>query len=396
VIYARNFTDIDDKIMTAAAEEGVAIDALAQRYADAYDQDVAALGNLPPDLAPRATDHIPGMIAMIETLIADGHAYAAEGHVLFAVETDPDYGALSHRSIDDMIAGARVEVAPYKRHPADFVLWKPSSDEQPGWNSPWGRGRPGWHIECSAMIEQHLGETIDIHGGGRDLAFPHHENELAQSRCAHHGTPFVRYWLHNGMLTNDGEKMSKSLGNFVTIAELLEDWDGEVLRYALLSGHYRSPLSWSGSLLEQARASLDRLYGALRDAGDPTDDAEPYPAEPDPDLLACLDDDLNTPEALAVLHRLAASVRRDGTPDAALRLRASASRLGLLERSAREYFHGGADGPDESQVETIIAARQEARAARDFARADALRDELLAMGIELEDTAEGPRWKRVR
>jgi cysteinyl-tRNA synthetase len=391
VIYARNFTDIDDKIMTAAAEEGIAIDQLARRYADAYDEDVAALGNLPPDLAPRATEHIPGMIAMIETLIADGHAYEAEGHVLFAVETDPDYGALSHRSIEDMIAGARVEVAPYKRHPADFVLWKPSTADQAGWDSPWGRGRPGWHIECSAMIEQHLGETIDLHGGGRDLAFPHHENELAQSRCAHHGAPFVRYWLHNGMLDHDGEKMSKSLGNFVTIAELLENWDGEVLRYALLSGHYRSPLNWSGSLLEQARTSLDRLYGALRDAGDPVGDGDP-----DPDLLACLDDDLNTPEALAVLHRLAASVRRDGTPDAALRLRASAARLGLLERTARDYFHGGAAGPEESEIEKIIAARQEARAARDFARADALRDELLAMGIELEDTPQGPRWKRVR
>ncbi len=328
VVYARNFTDIDDKIMAAADAEGTDIAELSARYADAYDTDVRALGNIDPDLAPRATEHIAEMLAMIGELIDKGHAYAAEGHVLFAVESDPDYGALSKRSLDDMIAGARVEVAPYKRHPADFVLWKPSTDDQPGWDSPWGRGRPGWHIECSAMIDKHLGTGIDIHGGGRDLAFPHHENELAQSRCAHGDADFVRFWLHNGMLTLDGEKMSKSLGNVVTVAGLLERWDGEVLRYALLSGQYRSPLVWNEALLEQARASLDRIYGSLRDAGEPDlgepdlgepDLGEPDPGEPvaadgtpDPAFLAALEDDLNTPEALAALHRLAGELRQAG------------------------------------------------------------------------------------
>ncbi|HSG87810.1 MAG TPA: cysteine--tRNA ligase [Pseudomonadales bacterium] len=399
VVYARNFTDIDDKIMAAADAEGVDITTLTNRYADAYDEDMATLGNLPPDLKPRATAHIDEMLAMIETLIAGGHAYEAEGHVLFAVESDPAYGTLSRRSVEDMIAGARVEVAPYKRHPADFVLWKPSTTAQTGWDSPYGRGRPGWHIECSAMIEKHLGTDIDIHGGGRDLAFPHHENELAQSRCAHPGHRFVGYWLHNGMLNMDGEKMSKSLGNFVTVQALGEHWDGEVLRYALLSGHYRSPLSWSDALLEQAHASLERLYGALRDAGDPAA-ADDDPA-PDPQFLEALEDDLNTPEALAALHRLAAELRRaepDLRPRAAATLRASARLLGLLQRPAAAFFQGDGDaaGLDEAEIERRIEARREARAQRDFARADGIRDALLEAGIELEDGADGTRWKRVR
>lgn len=407
VVYARNFTDIDDKIMAAADSEGVAIATLTERYADGYDEDVEALGNLPPDLKPRATEHVAEMIAMIETLIERGHAYVAEGHALFAVESDPDYGSLSHRSIEDMIAGARVEVAPYKRHPADFVLWKPSTPEQPGWDSPFGRGRPGWHIECSAMIDKHLGASIDIHGGGRDLAFPHHENELAQSRCAHPGHRFVRYWLHNGMLTADGEKMSKSLGNFVTVAELRERWDGEVIRYALLSGHYRSPLSWSEAMLDQARAALARLYGALRDAGDPVTATETAAdMEIDPVVLAALDDDLNTPQALAGLHALAGALRR--TTNAAeqariaARLRAAGALLGFLQRPAAAFFQGGteaaadADGLSPEEIETRIEARRAARAARDFARADAIRSELEEAGIELEDTAQGTRWNRVK
>ena len=396
VVYARNFTDIDDKIMAAAKAEGTGVETLAGRYADAYDEDVRALGNLDPDLAPRATGHIDEMLAMIENLVASQHAYVAEGHVLFAVESDPDYGVLSRRSVEDMIAGARVEVAPYKRHPADFVLWKPSTPDQPGWDSPFGRGRPGWHIECSAMIDRHLGRSIDIHGGGRDLAFPHHENELAQSRCAHGDGDFVGYWLHNGMLTLDGEKMSKSLGNIVTVQELLERWDGEVLRYGLLSGQYRSPLVWNESLLEQARASLDRLYGSLRDAGDP----EATDTPPDDGFMAALEDDLNTPGALAELHRLAGELRQAGDDAArgaaAARLRASAGLLGLLERPAEDWFRSAptTSGPADEEIERLIDERRTARADRDFARADAIRDELAAAGIELEDTAEGTRWRR--
>ena len=398
VRYARNFTDIDDKIMAAAQREGTSSAELADRYAEAYVEDVRALGVLDPDLEPRATQHIDEMCSMIQTLADGGHAYAAEGHVLFSVESDAAYGTLSNRSLEDMIAGARVEVAPYKRHPADFVLWKPSSDDQPGWDSPWGRGRPGWHIECSAMIDAHLGRRIDIHGGGRDLCFPHHENELAQSRCAHGlgEAPWVGWWLHNGMLTLDGEKMSKSVGNIVTVRELLERWDGEVLRYALLSGHYASPLVWNEALLEQARASLDRLYGSLRDAGDPMPSAAEA-AAPDPAVVAALDDDLATPIALAELHRIAGELRRSGAPEDARRLRASAEDLGLLERTAQQWFQGTAgseDGPSDAEIDALVAERRDARAQRDFARADEIRDTLAAAGIELEDTADGTRWLR--
>jgi cysteinyl-tRNA synthetase len=401
VVYVRNVTDIDDKINAAAQERGEPIATLADRFTAAYEEDVAALGVLEPDVVPRATHHIPEIIEMIGQLIELGHAYAADGHVLFHVPSDPDYGSLSHRSLEDMVDGARVEVAPYKQDPKDFVLWKPSNAEQPGWDSPWGRGRPGWHIECSAMIEKHLGRVIDIHGGGSDLTFPHHENEAAQSRCAHRSTEYVRYWLHNGMLTMGQEKMSKSLGNVVTIHDLRGRYAGEVLRYALLSAQYRSPLAWSEALLEQHRASLDRLYGALADDGNATSTShggrpiDEYPAA----VVSALCDDLNTPEALAAMHQIASDINRADNATDRRRLQdqllAGGWLLGLLTRSADEHFQ--ARSPiDPARIEERIAAREQARAARDYAGADAIRDELLALGIELEDTREGTRWKVVQ
>ncbi len=401
VVYVRNITDIDDKINRAALENGEPISALADRFTDAYEQDLTDLGVLPPTEVPRATHHIPEIIRMIEQLIASGHAYAADGHVLFHVPSDPAYGSLSRRSLEDMIDGARVEVAPYKRDPKDFVLWKPSTDELPGWDSPWGRGRPGWHIECSAMIEKHLGKVIDIHGGGSDLTFPHHENEAAQSRCAHGSADYVRYWLHNGMLTMGQEKMSKSLGNVVTIRDLRARHSGEVLRYALLAAQYRSPLAWSEELLKQHRASLDRLYGALDAASNETSSAyaglavDRYPSP----VLDALADDLNTPEALAALHQLAGDVHRAEDEKSRRTLRsqllAGGWLLGLLTQTRERYFKSESR-LDPSYIEARIAARNEARASRDFAGADAIREALLAEGIELEDTREGTRWKVIQ
>lgn len=313
VTYVRNITDVDDKIIAAARDSGEPIDRITARTAEAYASDMAALGALPPDREPRATAHIPQMVAMIERLIAAGHAYAAEGHVLFGVPSWSDYGRLSRRPRDEQIAGARIEVAPYKRDPADFVLWKPSTDDMPGWDSPWGRGRPGWHIECSAMAETHLGETFDIHGGGMDLIFPHHENEIAQSTCAHGGASMANYWMHNGFLTIDDEKMSKSLGNFHTVHDLLKTWPGEAIRLVLLSAHYRQPLDFSEDALREARRRLDRFYSALRDTDWAADDSETgADAEPDARILAALEDDLNTAETLSVL-----SERLDALNDAA-------------------------------------------------------------------------------
>jgi cysteinyl-tRNA synthetase len=373
VIHAANVTDIEDKIMAAAAAEGVPIDTITERYSRFYFDDLAALGVPRPDLVPLATQTIPEMIGMIERLIAAGHAYEAEGHVLFDVPSWPEYGLLSGRSMDEMIAGARVDVAPYKRSPADFVLWKPSTPEQPGWESPWGRGRPGWHIECSAMIEKHLGETIDIHGGGLDLEFPHHENEIAQSRCAHSGAPLARYWMHNGMLSMAEAKMSKSVGNVVSIGELLErGHDGEVLRFALLSAQYRQPLEWSDSLLAQSKATLDRLYRAAGDA---------EPSQADSGVVEALSDDLNTPLALARLSAI----------DDPAALKASGALLGLLTRTTDQWFRGG---EDDSAIEALIARRAEAKKNRDFASADRIRDELKAQGIVLEDTASGTTWRK--
>ncbi|AKS41482.1 cysteine--tRNA ligase [Wenzhouxiangella marina] len=394
VVYARNITDVDDKINQSAADQGVSIDVISKRYTEAYHEDMDALGVQRPTVEPRATDHIDGIIAMIERLIDGGHAYEAEGHVLFDVESFADYGQLSRRDMREMIAGARVEVAPFKRNPADFVLWKPSSEDQPGWDSPWGRGRPGWHIECSAMSAAHLGEVIDIHGGGQDLIFPHHENEIAQSRCAHGSERFARYWMHNGFVTVEKRKMSKSLGNTLIVHELLKQWPGEALRYVLLSAHYRQPLDWSDAVLEQAVTTLDRLYGLLRDHPAKT----AAKVEPDPDVVAALEDDLNTPTALAALNGLARELARAEEarrPALAARLRASGALLGLLQAVPDAWFaQRQADTDiDEAEIQRLIEARKQARENRDFAEADRIRDQLADQGILLKDGPEGTSWE---
>lgn len=395
VIYARNITDVDDKINAAATASGVPIEVITRRYTEAFHADMAAIGADAPDVEPRATAHIGEIIAMCEQLIAGGHAYAAEGHVLFDVASYADYGQLSRRSVREMIAGARVDVAPYKRNPADFVLWKPSDATLPGWESPWGRGRPGWHIECSAMSATHLGETLDIHAGGNDLMFPHHENEIAQSTCAHGGRQFARYWLHNGFVTCEGRKMSKSLGNVLLIDELRRSHPPEVLRYLLMSAHYRQPLDWSERALEQARSTLDRLYAAMRELKD----VEPAEA-PAEAIEAALADDLNTPKALAELNQLARDAQKAEGPAARAlakgRLLDAARWLSLLQVDVDGWFGAGsADDPLAAQVEALLVERQAARKARDFARADAIRAELTALGVSIEDTPQGPRWSRV-
>ncbi|KAB2898235.1 MAG: cysteine--tRNA ligase [Dokdonella sp.] len=400
VVYARNITDVDDKINAAAREAGVPIEVITSGYAKAYSEDMARLGADPADLTPHATAHIAPIIAMCERLIAAGHAYAAEGHVLFDVASFPAYGALSGRSVEDMIAGARIEVAPYKKNPADFVLWKPSTPDLPGWDSPWGRGRPGWHIECSAMAATHLGQTIDIHAGGNDLMFPHHENEIAQSTCAHGGKPFARYWLHNGMLTFDGRKMSKSLGNVLVLHELLDQYPGEVLRLVLLKAHYRQPLDWSDAALAQARATLDGWYTLLRDLAHVEVDASERVAPAAVEAALC--DDLNTPEAFAILAGLAAAAR--SAPAGAEQRRAKAALLGaadllgILQQDPEDWFKQdlGTAALDAAEIQRRVDARVAAKQARDFASADRIRAELLALGVVIEDTAQGPRWKVVK
>ncbi len=397
VTFARNFTDVDDKINAASIESGKPIGEITERFKRAYNEDMGALGVLPPDVEPCATDHIGEMIAMIETLIDTGHAYEAEGHVLFDVESYPDYGQLSRRNLREMIAGSRVEVAPYKKSAHDFVLWKPSTPELPGWDSPWGRGRPGWHIECSAMAEKHLGNTIDIHAGGQDLVFPHHENELAQSRCAHGGADFARYWLHNGFLSIDHEKMSKSLGNVLLVHDLVKEVPGEIIRLALLSAHYRQPLDWSDETLESAKRMLDRLYGALR--GVVVSPAARAAAEPPAPLVAALEDDLNTPKAMAELFVVARELNKaeSGSEREALAatMLAAGDLLGLLGQDPEAWFSGDAgDGLDAATIESLIAERAAAKSNRDFSAADAIRDRLAADGVRIEDGPDGTTWRR--
>jgi len=398
VTYVRNITDIDDKINAAAEESGVPIEVVARRHAADYHADMEALKVLPPDVEPYATHHLAEMIAMIETLIEGGHAYEAAGHVLFRVSSFADYGMLSRRDRRQLLDGARVEVAPYKEDPGDFVLWKPSSANQPGWESPWGRGRPGWHIECSAMAAAHLGETIDIHGGGNDLIFPHHENEIAQSTCAHNGAAFSRYWLHNGFVNVDHTKMSKSLGNVVLVHDLLEQQPGEVVRLALLSAHYRQPLDWSGDVLAEARRKLDRLYNALLNVSGWQNTWASTPLAPD--FVTALEDDINTPRALAALFSLAREINRLGdSPEAielARQLRASAEIVGLLEEDPAKWlaYDAAPADIDVQQVDELVASRNAARAERDFAAADRIRDQLLDMGIVIEDSRDGTRWRR--
>jgi cysteinyl-tRNA synthetase len=394
VVYARNITDVDDKISQAAIDQGVPIGTVTDKFTAIYHQDMDALGALRPTLEPRATAHVGEMLAMIGRLIEGGCAYAAEGHVLFDTQSFPDYGQLSGRSLDDMIAGARVEVAPYKRHPADFVLWKPSKPGEPVWDGPWGPGRPGWHIECSAMVEKTLGPSIDIHGGGHDLIFPHHENEIAQSRCADHSPVYARYWVHNGFLTMDAEKMSKSLGNVRLVHELVKRTPGEALRWALLSGHYRAPLDWTDDLITQSRKSLDRLYGVLLrnvDIG-----ADPQ-AQPPPAFMEALLDDLNTPRALAEMFALAkeldAAEGIGAKHEAKSALLAAGRLLGFLQVEPAAWFEGGADAALKAKVEALLAARIEARQAKDWATADRIRDELTALNIVVMDGPQGATWR---
>ena len=383
VVYARNITDIDDKMMAAAKERGIKTLDVAAEFEAAYLADMGALGVMAPDIDPHCTHHVPEMIAMAETLIAKGHAYEAEGHVLFSVPSFDDYGNLSRRSRDEQVAGARVEVAPFKRDPADFVLWKPSSDDQDGWESPWGRGRPGWHLECSAMAEKHLGDVIDIHGGGADLKFPHHENEIAQSRCAHGADAFARYWMHNGFVNVDAEKMSKSIGNVLLARDLLNEAPGEAIRWALLSAHYRQPLDWSDTLLNQSKRNLDRLYRTMD--GLP----EGATAEPPAAVLAALEDDLNTPAAFAALFQFARTAK---TAEDRAAIRAAGDLLGVLQETPSEWLSGGAK-VDPAEIERLIEERLEARKSKDFATADRIRDELAAKGVVLEDGAGGTTWR---
>lgn len=398
VTYVRNITDVDDKIIKKSQESGEPINVITEKTSRFFHEDIAELNALPPDIEPRATQHIPEMIDLVKRLVENGYAYEAEGHVLFSVSKMKNYGALSGRSMDEMIAGARVEVAPYKKEPADFILWKPSDKTQPGWDSPWGFGRPGWHLECSAMSSKYLGETFDIHGGGQDLIFPHHENEIAQSCCAFGHDFYAKYWMHNGHLMVNGEKMSKSLGNFFTIREILDQVPGEAFRLYTLGTHYHQPLNWLPDGLKQAKQVMDRFYTALRN----TPEVDLTGVAPDEEIVSALEDDLNTPKAIAALHALATALNKAESEQekaaAKSKLLASAHLLGLLYQDAEEWFRSGAassDGLSETEIEALIRKRADARKAKDFATADAVRKELADKGIVIEDTPSGTQWKRI-
>ena len=393
--YARNITDIDDKINKAAAEQGVDISVISERYTKAYHQGLESLGVLPTDIEPKVTEHVAEIHQKIQALIERGHAYVAQGHVLFDVSSYSGYGELSKRDPDELLAGARIDVASYKKSDGDFVLWKPSAEDQPGWDSPWGRGRPGWHIECTAMAAAHLGETIDIHGGGHDLVFPHHENERAQSTCAH-GAKFVNYWLHNGFVNINKEKMSKSIGNVLLVKDLLEDAPGEAIRYVLLSAHYRAPLDWSDDALQQANNSLDRLYGALRKMSDvevPNNIGNQIPQAFENAMM----DDLNTPQAMAELFALSKRANTSESYDEQVQLKAallqSGEWLGLLQQDPESWFLAGGSQDDTGEIEQLIAERAQAKTDKNWARADEIRTLLADKKVVLEDSASGTIWR---
>jgi len=402
LIYVRNITDVDDKINAAAKEEGIDINLLTSRYVAVYHQDMAALGVLSPDIEPRVTEHMFQIIDLIARLITSGHAYQTEEHVIFSVESYSEYGRLSGRNLAELIAGARIEVASYKRHPSDFVLWKPSGSDPVGWDSPWGRGRPGWHVECSAMVEAHLGHTIDIHGGGIDLVFPHHENENAQSACAHSGETFAKYWVHNGLIRVNSQKMAKSVSNVLLVRDLLKEASGEVIRLGLLSTHYRQPLDWTADVLTEAQKKLDRIYGVLRET-EMMDAEEPPPAAELPEaVMRALEDDLNTPLALTELLALTREANRTTNPGRRRRivelLRAGAWLLGIGQGDAKAWFSAGDNlqGLDEAAVDVLVNLREVARRAQNYAEADRIREELGEQGIIIEDGPQGVRWRRAR
>lgn len=393
--YARNITDIDDKINRLAAQEGVDISVISERFTQAFHEDLAALGILEPDIEPKVTEHVAEILQEIQSLIDRQHAYVAEGHVLFSVASYPGYGELSKRDPEELLAGARVDVATYKADPGDFVLWKPSADDQPGWDSPWGRGRPGWHIECTAMAAKHLGETIDIHGGGNDLVFPHHENERAQSTCSHNAK-FVNYWMHNGLINMNQEKMSKSIGNVLLLRDLVKEIPGEVIRYVLLSAHYRAPLDWNDDAVAQARSSLERLYGALRKMQGidvPDDVGNQIPEAFD----AAISDDLNTPKAIAELFVLAKQANTVELCEDKIKIKAALLQagawLGLLQQDPEAWFTGDSNDDLAEQIDQLILARAQAKADKNWSRADEIRAELSAKNVVLEDSATGTTWR---
>ena len=392
LIYVRNITDLDDKIYEAAKSEQSDVSEITERYTKIYHQDISALGVKDPDIEPRATDHIKEMIEMIEGLLAKGYAYENEGHVLFSVDSYSDYGSLSNRQHEDQIAGSRVAIAAYKKNPRDFVLWKPSTPDLPGWESPWGVGRPGWHLECSTMAKKYLGETLDIHGGGSDLIFPHHENECAQSICSHKGKPFANFWVHHGMIDFNNTKMSKSEGNLLLIKDLLEDIPGEVVRMALISTHYRKPINWSNDLIKDSKKKLDRLYGAIRKID------IFHNTEPSNEVLLALADDLNTPKALSALFNIVKLINNSEDPverdKYASTLMASASLLGLMTMSADEWFKTTPNGVlTREEIEHLITQRERARKSKNFSESDRIRDDLLQKGVVIEDGPDGTEWR---